>query len=109
MCGAKEMATAEIRHETVTQTKITKTPFHMQIIAPDLQSAVQIGLRRKKSLPGHQDTVPANDIVCIMKIRTAAQAVSSQSNQLYLFFQVGTYLSGGDYRAQKKLLGREGI
>ena len=63
MCAAKERVTAEIRHETVTQIKITQTPFHMQIIAPDLQSAVQIGLRRKKSPPGHHDTVPANDIV----------------------------------------------
>ena len=68
MCGAKGNGD---RRETMTQTKITKTPFHMQIITPDLQSAVQIGLRRNKPLRGHPDTVPANDIVCTMEFRTA--------------------------------------
>lgn len=84
------------RREPITQTKITKTPFHMQIIAPDLQSAVQIGLRRNKPLRGHPDTVPANDIVCTIEFRTAN------------LFESVQILAARTIEPEKKLLGREG-
>lgn len=57
-------------------TKITEKPFHRQIISYDLQSAVQIALRRRKKPfqeggVGHRDTVPANYMVCSIEIGAA--------------------------------------